>query len=386
MARDSAGLRARAEAVRPLLFDCRRGTENHLGPSAEILAALGEADLFRIGCCPDMGGFDATLADIWSALEILALGDPSVAWIVTNSGVSGIIASRLDDAARRQFLALADRPIGNAAVFAGRAVREGDSYRLSGRWPFCTGAEHASMFMCGAVVYEGDEPQLLSGVPEVRAFVVSAENVTVERTWDDASALAGTGSHAVTVNDALVDDRMSWSPSAPLTVDWPLYRIPRFPVFVGSAGIISLACLRTALDATIAANRDKVSNADGGGHWDRPTVQQTIAQADAAWRAQRLALYAVAEETWADARDGGSVSESTRARLYASLYLALDTATMMIGRLYTVATSATYATRNPVERALRDAHGFAASLETFRAVEFSAGRVLLGHPPSSPMF
>ncbi|MGD9750079.1 MAG: hypothetical protein AB7W59_03690 [Acidimicrobiia bacterium] len=51
-----------------------------------------------------------------------------------------------------------------------------------------------------------------------------------------------------------------------------------------------------------------------------------------------------------------------------------------------MATSSAYATHNHVDRALRDIHAISASFESFQALRRDAGRVLLGHRPTLPMF
>ena len=58
----------------------------------------------------------------------------------------------------------------------------------------------------------------------------------------------------------------------------------------------------------------------------------------------------------------------------------------LVGRLFPAATSAAYATRNPVERALRDVHAISATVESFQSLRWASARVLLGHEPRHPAF
>jgi hypothetical protein len=53
---------------------------------------------------------------------------------------------------------------------------------------------------------------------------------------------------------------------------------------------------------------------------------------------------------------------------------------------YGVSTTAVYATRNPVERSLRDLHALNAAFESFQSLRRAAGGVLLGHETRDPRF
>lgn len=63
-----------------------------------------------------------------------------------------------------------------------------------------------------------------------------------------------------------------------------------------------------------------------------------------------------------------------------------DTARRMISELYSISTNAAYRTQNRVERALRDSHAGCAAIESFRAMQRDAARVMAGGQAESPAF
>ena len=83
---------------------------------------------------------------------------------------------------------------------------------------------------------------------------------------------------------------------------------------------------------------------------------------------------------------GDPLPEELRARFWSTLFLTVDRSRELVSRLFSVATSAVYATRNPVERASRDIHAVSAALESFQALRWAAARVMLGHEPRHPAF
>ena len=376
-----------ARSVGPVLRAHRASAERRARPADEVVAALGEAGLFLLAAPADVGGLQPTLVEIYQVAEELATADPAVSWLVANSGVMGLLTSRVDRAARAEIFADPSTPFGNAAVPAGKAVRVGDGFELSGSWPFCTGAELADWFALAGVV----EPPAgaAPGPPEVRTFLVPRAEVTVERTWDDASTLRGTGSHAVGVERVHVPLGFAPAPTDPILVDGPLFRVPRLLVFVGATAAAQLGCLAAALDTVVALGSGKTSRVDGSAHADQPHVQEVVAGTEAALRALRAGLYGAALEVWDDvvARGGeGELPRAVRARAFASLFHTSDSSCAAVGRLYQVSTSAAYATSNRVEQALREVHSFAVLLESARDVYRSAGRVMLGGDPIHPAF
>jgi len=117
--------------------------------------------------------------------------------------------------------------LAGSGAATGVAEREGDGWRIAGRWAHATGAPHASHFTFAAVLHEGGQPlRDASGAPSVRAFIVPAAGVQVLPTWA-AIGLRASASHAFEIRDLVVPDIHAFD-IAPATATQPgaLYRFP----------------------------------------------------------------------------------------------------------------------------------------------------------------
>jgi len=87
----------------------------------------------------------------------------------------------------------------------GSIVADQAGYRVTGRWSFASGCEHADWLFGNCI--EG----IVDGVPRMRCAVFGREHVVIEDTWR-VSGLAGTGSHHFHVDDVFVtgDRKGQW--------------------------------------------------------------------------------------------------------------------------------------------------------------------------------
>jgi len=133
--------------------------------------------------------------------------------MVRDIGVeSGYFASYIDESAARELYPDLDMitagfqgPVGALEVCDG-------GYRLSGRWPFGSGINHADVIVGGARVLQGGQPRMApSGRPEFRVAMLPAQSWQVLDTWDPVG-LAGSGSHDYVINDAFVPESYTFIP------------------------------------------------------------------------------------------------------------------------------------------------------------------------------
>jgi alkylation response protein AidB-like acyl-CoA dehydrogenase len=163
-------------------------------------------------------------------------------------------------------------------------------------------------------------------------------------------------------------------------------RTGRLPYFLLAAACFAgtaVGILRSALGGSVELMGGKSSSITGASHYDQPRVKEVVANADAAVRALRAGMRQSTAEVSEAAEAGPEIPHAIRARLYASALYTMDTARLAVSDLYARSSSVAYASRNPVERSLREIHALAAALDSgpFRPVQMAAGRVLLGHSP-----
>ena len=364
----------------PALTAGREWAEAHCQMAPEVREAAQTAGAFLLTAPVELGGWEASLPDLLAAFEEIAASDPTVAWHAANSQGVGLLAARLAADTRDRTLTSLRGPFAFSAAVKGVARAVDGGYVLSGRWPTVTGALDAQMALLAGQIPEGD-----LGPSSVRFFLVPSEALSIERTWDDAPAMRGTGSHAVTIDGWFVAEDLVTSPADPLVIDRPLYRVPfgfSGPV-VGAA--IAVGIVRAALAHVIELIAHKTSSLDGRPLMDRHHYPSRLAQIDSAVRAMSASLQSMAQQVWADA-ERGRPSRASRAEMWSTAYWVMDLARHTTSDLLSVGSSGVYSDLNPAHTGLRDLHAIIAAHAALRDYEVAAGRVLLGHPPELPGF
>jgi len=196
-------------------------------------------------------------------------------------------------------------PIGLSAgtMFkGGKAKRSGGGFTVSGRWPFASSTPHATWFV-GAAQLEGAAP----GRGPTLFF--PRRDVEVIDTWS-VGGMRGTGSHDFAVRDVFVPADYSFDAvTDPPLHSGPLYRLPIRLTLSAGLGPLALGLARGAINAFVEMMKAKVDRFTGTGLRDRMTVQERVAQAEAALRAARAFLYEMVHEVWETVENGARLTE-----------------------------------------------------------------------------
>ncbi|MCC6434856.1 MAG: hypothetical protein IT196_07500 [Acidimicrobiales bacterium] len=376
------------EAVRsiaPILVAGRSWADAHAQMAPAVVEAAGDAGAFVMVAPREVGGWEATLPEILRCSEDLGAADPTVAWHSGNSHALGGVAAYLAVEDRERVFAGRAGPYGFSAAMKGVARPVDGGYLVSGRWPMVTGALDVQWAALGGVVEEGGGPRQVNGMVDGRLFVVSSQDFVIERTWDAAPTMRGTGSHAVTLEEAFVPEGLAHSWLRPKVIDRPLYSLPS--AFAGPVNnaAIAVGILRAAAEHATGLVAGKASSVDGTMLYDRSRYVTAVARATSAARALSAGLQAMASEVWAEA-ETKRVSREARAHMWSTAYWTLDAARRELGELTVASTSSVYGSVNPTEAGLRDIHAICASMEPARDLQEAAGRVLVGQRPNVAMF
>ena len=176
-------LPAEAEALRRL-------------PDATVQAAV-DAELFAMVVPPSLGGLGLGLDTLAQSTRILATGCPASAWTLSFLVMHSWLLARLDPGAHAELFpepgyALAPAPLNPT----GTATPVDGGFRLTGRWEWATGIEHADWVLVHAIV---DRPDELA----TAFLVVPRADAIVEDVWH-TTGMRATGSNAVTITDVFV--------------------------------------------------------------------------------------------------------------------------------------------------------------------------------------
>ena len=124
----------------------------------ELVTRAKRAGLFRIGVPGALGGLECDPVTIVEVIEEISRADGSAGWTVAIGNAAAFFAWLEPSVVIEMFDG--DHDIVSTGVFAplGRAVRDGDDFILTGRWPFNSGCMHAEWFQTGFFVMDGDRP------------------------------------------------------------------------------------------------------------------------------------------------------------------------------------------------------------------------------------
>lgn len=325
--------------------------------AAPVIEALAAAGVFRMLAPERAGGLEATPRELVEAVEDLAAGDAAAGWIAAVAATSGMVLGYLAQDVAREVLSPATAMIGGVFAPRGRAVQDGDGFRVTGRWPFASGCEHCDWLMGGAVV---------DGAPAPALFIAPRAAFTIHDTWDVAG-LKGTGSHDIELEDVFVPAGRSASlfTDEPIA-EGPLYRTPVFGLLAVAIAGVTLGIARGAIEDVLALGA-KVPAAGRRSLAERPTVQTEVAQREAALRAARAGLLA--------ATDAG---DPLGLRLAAG-HAATASADVVTAMYRLGGGTALYAS-SPLQRRLRDVNAATQHMLVGPTIWELGGRLLFGLP------
>lgn len=193
----------------------------------EVLDWIQNENLWNIWVPKEFGGLQMSLVEGLGQLKSLAKIDGSLGWTVTLcSGANFFIGNLQPTVAQEIFGVNASRICfgGSGGVF-GKAEKQGDSYIISGRWHYATGADYLTHFTLNAkIMKDGKELQNEDGSPMIRSFLIPKDKVEIIENWN-TMGLKATVTHSFDVKEVVVDEKYSFLYNQVL-LDYPIFKIP----------------------------------------------------------------------------------------------------------------------------------------------------------------
>src|SRR5882757_3499782 len=194
----TAGYLDAIENIAPLVDEHRASFDRDRRLPDVVFRALAEAGLFRLWLPSAMGGPELSPSEFMQVVEAASAMDGSIGWIVANGGGMSRVAGYLPESTAREWFTDPYAFIVSATGAVGSAEPVAGGYRVTGRWPFGSGASHATQFMGLAAASDGGS----NNQPPI-CFYFAREQVTIHDTWL-VSGLRGTGSSDFEVKNAFV--------------------------------------------------------------------------------------------------------------------------------------------------------------------------------------
>ena len=357
-------------ALSPLLTAQRDDFDKVRRLPEAVFAALAEAGLFRLWLPEALGGPELSPFDFMRVVEAASALDGSVGWLVGNGGGMSRLGGYLGEAVARDWFSDRHTFVVGATGAVGTAAPVHGGYCLNGRWPFGSGAHHATRFMVLASIKPG-----VPTSPLLCCYLDRAD-VTIIDNWH-VSGLRGTGScdfeaQDVFVPAAHVHPFLGLQPTQPGL----LYRMPPSSVFAWSICGVPLGIASGAIVTFTDLARRK--GRLGTRLCDRETVQATVGRTRALLRAARAFLIDAMTELMGATDTGGQRLVQARADIRLANAHAAETAMSITDMLAASAGAAAIFETCALERAARDVRALAKHIAMSPNNYIIAGQLGLG--------
>jgi alkylation response protein AidB-like acyl-CoA dehydrogenase len=381
-----------AIALAPEIKACRDEIERGRRLPLQLVDKMKQAGVFRMPMPRAWGGPELDPVSQLRVIEALSLADASVGWCAMIGCDGGYFSSFLDQAVAREMYRDLDAVTAGALTLTGRAERVKGGYRVSGRWPFCSGCQHASWIIGGCFVHEnGSQKFRANGVPESRQCLMRADEVEILDTWY-TTGLRGSGSHDTTCKDVFVPEERTFSfqdlkryrrgglYSLPLNI---LYK------FAGPA----LGVARAAIDALIeSGERPSRLTMIAGDPTpprrlrDEQFVQDALGRAEAMLGSARSYLFDVVGDTYDTLEAGRELSPRQFARFDLVQVHVFALCAEAVQTVYKARGGSAVYSSGVLDRYLRDALTMNEHTAASNRLYGMGGRILLGLPPELYLF
>ncbi len=290
---DELALLERARALVPRLAERAPAATAARNIPADTIAEYHQAGILRVLQPRRFGGLQGRFSLFSRIVEELTFGCASSAWVYAVLAEHQWIIAQYPERAQIEVwgndpLAVASSSLAPRAP----ATLVADGWRLSGRYPFSSGCDHAQWVILGAFLGQVGDPR------HIAYLLVPLSEVEIVDDWQ-VLGLAGTGSKSLVLRDVFVPEHRcvmvsdlfaGTPPGAAVHPDYPVVRAPRGFLVSYSLPPVAIALARRALeivcrDLSTRLSRGVTKMADS------EVVQMAVGEAAAAIDAATLALH-----------------------------------------------------------------------------------------------
>ncbi|MCK1302103.1 acyl-CoA dehydrogenase family protein [Bradyrhizobium sp. 24] len=367
--------------IQPLIADHRAGFDRDRQLHEEVFNALAEGGFFRLWLPATLGGPELSPLAFMSVVERAAALDGAVGWLVGNGGGMSRVGGYLPSHVVRSWFEDRRTFVVSATGALGAAVSVDGGFRVSGRWPFGSGAPHGTHFMGLVTIGENQAPDQ----PRFCCYF-ERKQVTIHDTWH-VSGLRGTGSSDWEVRDTWVPaERMHPFVDYKPAENGVIYRLPALSTFAWTVAVVPLGIARGAIDSFVTLASGKGRLGTPGVMRDREIVQALVGRVQTLHSSARAFLIETMSELMAATDVGGHRLVSARLRLRIAAAHAGETALHIVDILAREAGAAAIFESGPLERAVRDVHAATKHIAMNPSIYVTAGRVELGLEAATARF
>jgi 3-hydroxy-9,10-secoandrosta-1,3,5(10)-triene-9,17-dione monooxygenase len=347
---------------------------------------LKSAGLHRVYMPRRFGGYELDWGAHYLISREVAEACGSAGWIVSLVFSHIMWVARFPGEAQEEFFAAGRDPVlGTGSAGGGMLTPADGGYRLTGRWGFVSGINHAG----GAMVIAKTDPAKLFS----HFVLLMPGEYTVENNWE-AEGLRGTGSHHIKVTDRFVparrvlgrDDMLGRDPPGSKLHSSYVYKVrPALYQKSWFAGPL-VGTATGALKEYLAQTRARVGQMFGESVAEQGTVQVKIGEAMAEIDAARLIFDDYRRFLHDRGATGADIVGEDLLRSRRAVSLAARLCLAAADRLSAMMGVTAQSGRNPVQRLYRDCRTITTHIElNWDHTMMPSGKFALGLPTGDPL-
>ena len=355
-------------------------TERNRKLAPELARDLAAAGMFKLFVPSEIGGLELSPVEGNRLIYELARHDASSAWVSMIGSTAALGAAFIAPEISADMFAAPARI--TCGIFApnGRAVQNGDTYRVSGRWAWASGSANADYIGLGCLEVDAAGAPLPERPP--RLVMVPREEIIFHDTWHTIG-LCGTSSGDVELDNVEIPVAHSYTISAQKPwSDSALYKMPYFGFLATGVAAVALGNAQAALHDIHELALQKTPAGHSRALAEKSSVQSALAEAEAQLRSADAFYWQVLENIWHAVTHGADITPAARADLRLISTFAVRTSLQVIRTAHDIAGGSSVYKDLPLQRRLRDAETMSQHMITNAATFELVGRVKLGgfHP------
>lgn len=351
------------ERVRQLLPSLReraQKAEDARRVPEESIEELRETGFFKMLQPDRYGGYEADPVTFYKAVKLIGSACGSTGWVASIIGVHPWHLALFPEQAQDDVWAEdTDTLVSSSYAPMGKAAIVDGGFRLSGRWSFSSGCDHASWAFVGGPALNSDGEMV-----DFCTYLLPHGDYQIDDVWDTVG-LRGSGSNDIVVSDVFIPQHRALSFVDMGKAQCPghevntaaLYKLPWGTVHPTTITAPIIGMAEGAYEAHVEHQGKRVRAAYAGEQSkDDPFAKVRIAEAaseiDAAW----LQLTRNISEELDVLRAGEEMPMSLRLRARRDQVRGTTRAIEAIDRLFENSGGRALATGTPIQRFWRDAH------------------------------
>ena len=350
----------------------------------DLAAAMAGAGHFRMLTPLSYGGLEVHPRTYFDTLAATAAADGAVGWVLMIGATTGLMSASLPDQYSRSLYG--DHPdniTSGVTAPIGKAIPVPGGMRVSGRWPFGSGAQVSNWICGGCLIMEEDGPRQGPFGPQALLMFFPAAEVTIhEDTWA-TSGLRGTGSHDIEVQDLFVPEGRWVELGRRARIDTPLYRFPTLGLLALGVSAIAIGIAEHAIAHFIDLATAKVPTGSRRSLASRSSIQKDLARAEGLIATARALTNEAIDRAWAAANEHGKLEMAEKAALRLAAPNNAWSAAEAVDLVYHAAGGTAIYSSSPLQRCFRDVHVATQHIMVAQPTYEVLGKISLGIDPKT---